>query len=367
MIGKKSVLLLLGVIVASFLACRKDAPDEPVPPTPTAPTSPVIFDLDSVPYASLSHYNFFQGPMAAMQPVLGVLPYEPITPLFSDYAHKYRFVWMPAGSKASYVSDGQVLDFPEGAVLIKNFYYDNVQPTNSRRFLETRLMIKKNGAWIFADYVWNDEQTEAVYNLSGSNVPLTWNDANGQPHDEVYRIPSDVECLTCHKYYDQPIPIGPKPQNLNSTLNYADGPMNQLAKWEAEGYLHSGYPSSIETMAKWDDPDETLERRVRAYLDMNCAHCHSTGRHCDYRPIRFAWDETTDPVNLGICVPPDDPIVPSQQFIVYGGNKARSMLYYRISSVEEAERMPLMGRTVRHEEAIALIGQWIDALPDTCH
>ncbi|MBK7248445.1 MAG: hypothetical protein IPI05_12360 [Flavobacteriales bacterium] len=366
MIGKKSVLLLLGVVVASFLACRKDHPEEPVPSTPPTPTSPVVFNLDSVPYSTLSHYNFFEGPLAEMQPVQGVLPYELITPLFTDYVHKLRYVWMPAGSKASYVSDGEVFDFPEGAVIIKNFYYDNVQPGNTRRILETRLMIKKYGAWIFADYVWNDDQTEAVYNLSGSYVPLTWNDAGGQGHDEIYRIPSEAECFTCHKYYDQPIPIGPKPQNMNSTMNYADGPMNQLAKWEAEGYLQSGYPTNIETVAKWDDPNETVERRVRAYLDINCAHCHSTGRHCDYRPIRFDWNLTTDPVNLGVCVPPDDPIQPSQQYIVYAGNKARSMLYFRMSSNEEAERMPLMGRTVRHEEAIALIGQWIDAMPDTC-
>ena len=364
MMGKKSILLLLGVIVATFLSCRKDGPDEPQPPA--APASPVVFNLDSVPYATLSHYHFFEGPLANMQPVAGVLPYELITPLFTDYVHKLRYVWMPAGSKASYVSDSKVLDFPEGAVLIKHFYYDNVQPGNTRRILETRLMIKKNGAWIFADYVWNDAQTEAVFNLSGSYVPLTWNDDGGQAHDEVYRIPSEAECFTCHKFYDQAIPIGPKPESLNSTKVYPEGSMNQLAKWAATGYLQSGYPTNIETVAKWDDPSETADRRVRAYLDMNCAYCHSTGRHCDYRPIRFAWNETTDPVNMGVCVPPEDPINPSQQYIVYAGNKARSMLYYRISSNEESVRMPLMGRTVRHEEAIALIGQWIDAMPDTC-
>ncbi|MBZ0207021.1 MAG: hypothetical protein K8H89_11900 [Flavobacteriales bacterium] len=365
MIGKKSVLVFLAALVVAFISCRKDEPDDPVQ-TP-APESPVVFDLDSVPYSTLSHYNFFSGNMANMQPVQGVLPYELTTSLFTDYVHKGRFAWMPAGSKASYVSDGDVLDFPEGAVLIKNFYYNNVQPTNSRRLLETRLMIKKNGEWIFADYVWNDAQTEATFDLSGSHAQLTWMDDNGQLHDENYRIPSEVECVTCHKYNGQSIPIGPKPESLNFILNYTDGPMNQLGKWEAEGYLQSGYPANIETVAKWDDPDETMDRRVRAYLDMNCAHCHSEGRHCDYRPMRFAWNETTDPVNIGVCVPPDDPTVePSQQFIVYAGNTARSMLHYRISSTDEAVRMPLMGRTVRHEEAIQLIGDWINAMPDTC-
>ena len=185
MIGKKSVLLVLGAVLVAFLSCRKDDPDHPAPPPSPASGSPVVFNLDSVPYTTLSHYNFFSGNMADQLPVQGVLPYEPITPLFSDYAHKYRFVWMPQGSKASYVADGDVLDFPEGAVLIKSFYYDNVQPDNNRRFLETRLMIKKNGTWIFADYVWNDAQTEAVFDLAGSYVPLTWTDAVGASHDEV--------------------------------------------------------------------------------------------------------------------------------------------------------------------------------------
>lgn len=362
--GKFAVLLVIGTVVAVFVACRQD---EPIPPrTVPAPASPVILNLDSVPYPTLSHYNFFSGELAAQQPVAGVLPYAPITPLFSDHAHKARFVWMPAGSKAAYVADGKVLDFPDGTVLIKSFYFDNVQPSGNRKFIETRLMIKKSGGWMFAEYVWNEAQTEAVLDMTGSYVPLTWTDAEGQTHDQVYRVPSDVECFTCHKYYDQSIPIGPKPQNLNSTFNFDEGPMNQLAKWEAVGYLQSGYPTNIETVANWTDTNETLERRVRAYLDMNCAHCHRTGGHCDYRPMRFAWSETTNPENLGICVPPQEQIVPSQTFIIQAGNANRSMLYYRINSNEIAERMPLLGRTVRDEVAVTLIGDWINAMPDTC-
>ena len=363
----KKIVLVLGVLVAILIACAKDPAEPSTPSQPnTQPSSPVIFDLDSVPYTTLSHYNFFAGNMADMLPVQGVLPYEPITPLFSDYAHKYRFVWMPNGVKASYVSDGEVLDFPEGAVLIKTFYYDHVQPDDAHRLIETRLLIKKNGQWEFADYVWNDAQTEATLDLSGSYTAFTWMDDNGVPHDENYRIPSYVECLTCHKNSDIPVPIGPKPQNLNSTFAYTDGPMNQLAKWETEGYLQSGYPQNIETVAKWDDPNEDMTRRVRAYVDMNCSHCHAENHHCGYRPMRFAWNQTTNLTNIGVCVPTTDPIEPSQDYVVHAGNSGRSMLYYRISSTDPSVRMPLMGRTVRHEEAIQLIGDWINSLPDTC-
>lgn len=355
----------IAVIIALVIGCAKDE-DEPVNPDPPAPTSPVVFDLAAVPYDSLSTYHFFDGAIADMSPSTGVLPYGVITPLFSDHAHKTRFVWMPEGVHATYVSDSTILDFPDGAVLIKNFYYDHVLPADARRILETRLLYKKEGQWSFADYTWNEEQTEAVLDMNGSNVPLQWMDDGGIVHDEVFRIPSEAECHTCHKKSSANTPVGPKPQNLNMAYTYVGGAMQQLAKWEAVGYLQGGYPTTIETVAKWDDTTEDLTRRVRAYLDMNCAHCHSAGGHCDYRPMRLSWHETTDLANMGVCVPPDDQLLPELIHIVDAGSTERSMLYYRITSTDETVRMPLLGRTVVHQEAVDLIGAWINGLTPPC-
>ncbi|MEZ4807751.1 MAG: hypothetical protein R2815_09845 [Flavobacteriales bacterium] len=355
------------IIVAAFGACRKDDPESPTPEPPgTGPTSPVVFDINAVPYAQLSTYNFFQGPMADQQPSYGVLPFEPISTLFTDYAKKKRFVWMPSGVKAQYAADGALLDFADGTVLIKNFYYDNVQPGGDRRIIETRLMFRRNGAWEFADYVWNAEQTEATFDLVGSNTAVEWVDDNSVARSIDYRIPSHAECATCHKSYSQPVPIGTKPQNLNGDFAYEDGSMNQLAKWELMGYLESGFPSGINTVVDYHDVTQDLEMRVRSYVDINCAHCHADGGHCDYRPMRFAFGATIDPVNLGVCVEPDDPIDPSQTHIVSRGNTARSMMYYRINSNDEAVRMPLFGRTIIHEEAVDMIGEWIDGLSPPC-
>src|SRR5690606_34079227 len=139
-----------------------------------------------------------------------------------------------------------------------------------------------------------------------------------------------------------------------------------LEKWEQQGYLQAGWPTNIETVAKWDDPGEAIDRRVRAYLDMNSAHCHSEGGHCAYRPLRLDWNQTTDPVNMGLCVVPEDPIDPSQTYILYAGNSARSMLFFRMNSTDEAVRMPLMGRTVPDEAALQLFADWIDNMPVTC-
>ena len=141
--------------------------------------SPVNYDLQAMPYENLSAYNFFQGEIKNLSPVYGVLPYDLINPLFSDYSDKKRFIWMPQDQTAYYIDDSEVFNFPVGAILIKNFSYNGVAPSNETKNIETRLMIKKNEGWIFANYVWNDEQTEAVFNLDGSTVQIEWTENNG--------------------------------------------------------------------------------------------------------------------------------------------------------------------------------------------
>ena len=133
------------------------------------------------------------------------------------------------------------------------------------------------------------------------------------------------------------------------------------------GYLANSLPVSINTTARWDDPAQSLTDRVRGYVDMNCAHCLANGKYCDYRPMRFAWSETDDLTNLGVCVAPADPLLPVHSHIVKPGNTEKSLLFYRISSVQDGVRMPLLGRTLVHEEGRQLIEQWINSLTITCN
>jgi hypothetical protein len=71
----------------------------------------------------LSDYGFFED-LVSQSPSKEVLPYELITPLFSDYADKLRFIYMPSNGLAEY-RPNEVFDFPEGTVLIKTFAYLN--------------------------------------------------------------------------------------------------------------------------------------------------------------------------------------------------------------------------------------------------
>tara|TARA_R100001230_G_C5592221_1_gene108146 strand:- start:321 stop:551 length:231 start_codon:yes stop_codon:yes gene_type:complete len=74
---------------------------------------------------------------------------------------------------------------------------------------------------------------------------------------------------------------------------------------------------------------------------------------------------TDDPANLGICVEPDT-FIPPYTKIVDPGNIENSLLYFRLNTTEEQYRMPLLGRSLIHEENIRLVEDWINSLDPTC-
>ncbi len=347
------------------------------PANVTINTMPItVVNIDLEPLQKLSEYKFFIGAMKNQNPALNVTPYEPASSLFTDYAKKKRFVWMPANTKATYNGDDKVLELPVGSVLIKTFYYDNVQPDNVTKILETRLMIRKSTGWIFAEYVWNESQTEAFLDLSGSTKPISWKDENNIVKNANYKIPNQAQCNACHKTTPgglvSYIPIGIKPQNLNTNHTYSLETKNQLTKWIELGNLSANFnlPSLANSTVNYKDVTKSLDQRARSYVDINCAHCHQVDQLCYYRPMRFAYSQTglTDGVgqtNMGVCVNTQDVQgLPLSNYpkIVKAKSINESMLYYRINTNDETYRMPLHGRTIIHTEGVELMKQWINSL-----
>ena len=327
-------------------------------------------DLSMVPFTKLSDYNFFIGDIKEQTPSLNVIPYEPASSLFTDYASKKRFIWMPEGVAATYVQDGKVLDFPVGTILIKTFYYTTIQPGNVTKMIETRLMVRKSDGWKFYEYLWNAAQTDAdlVTGLdfaNGSSQNITFAKPSGEIITTDYRIPSDGECFACHKINEIATPIGVKPQNLNHNHTYGTSSMNILQKLVTQGYLGS-YPSTIVSTVDYRDTTQSLDLRLRSYLDANCAHCHQDEARCYYRPLRFPFGLTNIDSNIGICLVADEEISPTLQKVITPGNYNKSIMHYRLSSNEESERMPLLGRTVVHDEGVSLLQQYISSLAQNC-
>ena len=318
------------------------------------------------PYKTLAEYGFFIGPIADMNPADGVLPYDLSNPLYSDYAYKARYVWMPEGSTARYSDEG-ILDFPEDAILIKSFYYqhDERDHTAGRRIIETRLLINNGEQWEARSYVWNEEQTEAVYDVIGEITPVSWINSYGQQMNVDYIIPNKNQCKGCHYYDGKQLPIGPKVGNLNKTYAYHDGEMNQLDKWEEVGYL-KGIPTDTppHQWAAWDDPNSgNLHSRAMAYLDINCRHCHNP-----------KGPANTTGLTLRADAPPDGQIgiykssvaagagTGGNEYNIVPGHPEQSILYYRMVSTDPAAMMPELGRRTAHIEGLALIKEWIEKM-----
>ena len=126
---------------------------------------PAVYD--NLGKVKLSEYGFFVQPLAHLEPTDNVFPYELNSALFTDYALKKRFIYIPEGKHAKY-HDKEVLEFPIGTVLIKNFYYDDNQLDGENgKIIETRLLLHEESGWSALPYIWNEEQTDAHVDPAG--------------------------------------------------------------------------------------------------------------------------------------------------------------------------------------------------------
>lgn len=310
----------------------------------------------------LSEWRLFVSTAPVLTPNKGVVPYDLNTPLFSDYASKYRFVWMPPGTSAEYRQDA-IFEFPVGTVLAKTFAFP-VDGQRSEKLIETRLLVHAKDGWVGLPYIWNERQDEATLQMVPDPVAVKYADKSGRRHEFTYVIPNANECHECHDSNKVMLPIGPKARNLNKDYKYGEGRENQLSHWVRVGYLQ-GLPrdKALPTGARWDDPSSgTLEERARAYLDNNCAHCHKPGGQAGYTGVDFRVTQTGI-VQLGLCKSPNSAgQVGALRYDLVPRRPDQSILIYRLESTAPKVSMPPLSRDVVHEEGVKLLRQWIASL-----
>lgn len=310
----------------------------------------------------LSDYGFFKDKITDLIPVPGIVKYALNTPLFTDYAVKDRFIVLPKGTAVKYTATG-VLDFPDSTIIIKNFAYTNT--AHQKIMIETRLLVKDpaNGQWKVMNYLWNAEQTDAVKRITGARLPITLLDDDGNNISTVYQVPNTNDCKRCHTNNSTLAPIGPKARNLNIVLPGQN--TNQLSQWASAGIL-SGLPDTnkIDLLSNWKDPKHfTLEQRARAYLDVNCAHCHTKGGDA-YNTGLFLEYGQTDKEHLGLMKAPVSAGggAGGLNYDIIPRDAAHSILAYRMNSTEPGTAMPELARTVIHKEGVKLIQDWINTM-----
>jgi len=311
---------------------------------------------------NLSVYNLFAD-ASAQTPNDGMHPFAIITPLFSDYADKHRFVYLPRGATMSYTPDGP-LHLPAGAALVKTFSYphDARDPDVGRRLIETRLLIHAPDGWHGAAYVWNEAQTDATLKVAGARVPVRWIDARGEARATDYLVPNMNQCKYCHRGFGATAPLGLTARQLNRTRP-GDG-RNQLAAWHEEDLLNHLPPTrSIPRMPDWTSEAYSPNARALAYLDANCAHCHNPRGLAGSTRLDLRYHQL-DPHQRGVYYRPTAAGNASRgrHFAVVPGDPEASFLLHRLHSTAPNVRMPEIGRTVVHDEGVALVAEWIRSL-----
>jgi len=292
---------------------------------------------------TLSAFGFFADG-ARQVPAARVYPYALNTPLWSDGADKLRFIYLPQGTQLTADGEG-LLQFPVGAAILKTFAFGEGK---DRRLIETRVLLRRADGWVALPYRWNAEQTEASLALTGGRIDLV------TPAGEAisYAIPNKNQCKTCHSIDNKVVPIGPKARNLDAAW---------LGGMVKRGALDR-VPGGAGTLPIWAarKPRDAAEPLARAYLDVNCAHCHQPGGGASNSGLDLRWEQR-DPHAFGIG---KRPVAAGRgagefEFSIVAGHPDSSILLYRMASAAPGIAMPELGKASVDKEGVAVVGRWI--------
>jgi len=294
-----------------------------------------------------------------------LIKYDLNTPLFSDYTLKHRYVRLPAGTSMTW-NDTDSLEFPVGTVIAKTFAYPDAtdDQTPGERFMETRIEHHEASGWYGYSYVWNEDQSDATLSLGGGVMDVSWKDADGSLRNNKYQIPNANQCLSCHSSNDKYVPLGTTARNLNRPGVDKDAG-NQLAAWAEQGLLKAcPSPEQQPKLAAYDDAKSgSLDQRARAWLEVNCAHCHNPTGSARTSGLDLRTAQM-DPAKFGVFKSPVAAGKGSggRRYDIVPGKPDESILMYRLETEQPGARMPSLARNLIHEESNALIKEWIVSL-----
>ncbi|MGC4094473.1 MAG: hypothetical protein QM756_42485 [Polyangiaceae bacterium] len=296
-----------------------------------------------------------------------VLPYEVMSPLWSDSADKARGMVLPPGGKIRVLdcattptecsqgtADSGRWIFPVGTVMIKNFSFDG-------KLVETRLFERfDETTWVGYSYAWNEAQSDATV-VPTARTSTTFN--TGQRSIE-WTFPARRECLKCHTVPGGST-LGPETAQMNRVV---DG-VNQIDHLSSLGLFEKApakpYQAPLVTpyasQAGTPPASATVEQRARSYLHANCAFCHRPDGEGPSFDARFgvAFADTH------MCNTPPDKgdlgVIGSS--IVTPSKPDMSVLWLRIKAAGgDVARMPPIASVHPDVDGVKVVGDWISSL-----
>jgi hypothetical protein len=216
--------------------------------------------------------------------------YDVNSALWSDAAHKARWVILPPGKHVTYVDTTDKFDYPDSTIFVKLFRHDTIPgDTASRIYWETRLLVKAPGGgnnWHCFSYKWNKGATEATL-VSASAGLDTVLFIKGSPHYRKWHFPTKQECYTCHRIGNKGRSVlGFYPAQLKRPSYYTNANKNQVTALFENGVftgtqptatlfrrfrgLHEPIPSGLSASERY----KVIDTMARSYIASNCSGCH---------------------------------------------------------------------------------------------
>jgi uncharacterized repeat protein (TIGR03806 family) len=205
--------------------------------------------------------------------------------------------------------------------------------------------------------------------LAGDVKEVSYTYLDGKKRKHEYSIPNLNQCKGCHNRNEKMTPIGPSARQLNlvGSSQFADfkdlfSADNQLLNWQKVGILN-GLPDliSVPKSPIWNKPETgSLDARARAWLDINCAHCHRPEGPANTSGLNLSI-HNNDLTTLGIEKAPvaAGRGTGDRTFDIVKGHPEKSILIYRMESTDPGIMMPEVGRRTVNKEGIELIKEWI--------
>ncbi len=290
----------------------------------------------------------------------GVIPYTINAEAWHDHARAQRVVAFPGTTQLGVYeeTDGYkgyqegAWSFPEGSVIAKTLSLEmEAGNPNSTRKIETQVLHRYKDQWHAVNYLWNDDQTDAdlapdeasdsVYKVKDSWAP-------GGVRMQSWHHASRTECILCHNNRTG----NTRSFNL-AQLNVGD----QLDRFAENGFFQKPLPGVRPKITNPHDSEANLDERARAYLHVNCTHCHTRGGGGTAMfQTRLEFDlEDTVLVN---SKPTQGDLGIQNPHLITPGDPYRSVLYHRMAK-HGPGRMPHFGSRVIDQKGLALIRKWI--------
>ena len=332
--------------------------------------NPILADADSQNMSfprKLSETGLFASVTDEI-PSAGVIPYEINAHHWADNTTSKRWIGLADGAqlalyeKSNWMTgdiQGQ-FNFPHNTVIAKTVYLqlDPADPESKRR-LETQVLHRFHDDWMAYNYVWNEEQTDAILQENIA-VEKEFRIAAPQTSDgyrkQKWLHSSRDQCMLCHIWSSGTV-HGFKRDQINR--QFGNETVNQLEKFEDLGLFEepvAALPASISPT----NTNANLEQRARAWLDLNCAHCHrqnggGTGSFVLEDSASLEDMKLIDmPANQGDFGLTDTKLVVS-------GDPSQSVLLYRLMKSGHG-RMPQFGTNVADNQGVLLLYDWIKSL-----